>query len=137
MKPEEFLKKLTPERKFLLSAIHEIILNKDKNVKSEVEKMMGKEMIIYKTAGVFKYGLSDAKNYMSLHLMPIYGSAKLHSKYEKLLDKAKFQKGCINFKNDKEMPLDILKNLISDCAKIDLVAIIEKYRKEKSQAKKM
>ena len=137
MKPEEFLKKLTPERKFLLSAIHEIILNKDKNVKAEVEKMMGKEMITYKTSGVFKYGLSDTKNYMSLHLMPIYASATLHSKYEKLLDKAKFQKGCINFKNDKEIPLDILKNLLSDCSKVDLVAIIEKYRKEKSQAKKM
>lgn len=137
MKPEEFLTKLTPERKFLLSAIHEIILKKDKNVKAEVEKMMGKEMIIYKTSGVFKYGLSDAKNYMSLHLMPIYGSATLHSKYEKLLDKAKFQKGCINFKNEKEMPLSILKNLISDCAKVDLVALIEKYRKEKSLIKKM
>jgi len=137
MKPEEFLKKLTPERKFLLSAIHEIILNKDKNVKAEVEKMMGKEMITYKTSGVFKYGLADAKNYMSLHLMPIYASATLHSKYEKLLDKAKFQKGCINFKNDKEIPLDILKNLLSDCSKVDLVAIIEKYRKEKSLAKKM
>jgi uncharacterized protein YdhG (YjbR/CyaY superfamily) len=137
MKPEEFLTKLTPERKSLLSAIHEIILNKDKNAKAEVEKMMGKEMIIYKTSGVFKYGLSDAKNYISLHLMPIYGSAKLHSKYEKLLDKAKFQKGCINFKNEKEMPLDILKNLISDCARVDLIALIEKYRKEKSLAKKM
>jgi hypothetical protein len=137
MKPEEFLTKLTPERKSLLSAIHEIILNKDKNAKAEVEKMMGKEMIIYKTSGVFKYGLSDAKNYISLHLMPIYGSAKLHSKYEKLLDNAKFQKGCINFKNEKEMPLDILKNLISDCARVDLIALIEKYRKEKSLAKKM
>ncbi len=132
MKPADFLTKLAPERKFILSAIHEIILNKDKNVKAEVDKMMGKEMIIYKASGVFKYGLSDAKNYMSLHLMPIYGSASLHSKYEKLLDKAKFQKGCINFKNDKEMPLAILKNLISDCAKIDLVALY-KNMKEKNR----
>jgi uncharacterized protein YdhG (YjbR/CyaY superfamily) len=137
MKPADFLTKLTPERKFLLSAIHEIILNKDKDVKAEVEKMMGKEMITYKTSGVFKYGLSDAKNNMSLHLMPIYCSVKLHSKYEKLLDKAKFQKGCINFKNNKEMPLDILKNLISDCSKVDVVAVIEKYKKEKSQIKKV
>jgi hypothetical protein len=130
MKSTDIFTKLSPERKFLLSAIHEIILNKDKNVKAEVEKMMGKEIITYKTSGVFKYGLSDAKNYMSLHLMPIYGSAKLHSKYEKLLDKAKFQKGCINFKNDKEMPLDILKNLISDCAKVDLVALYKNIKKK-------
>jgi hypothetical protein len=32
--------------------------------------MMGKEMIVYSARGIFKYGLSSMKNYMSLHVMP-------------------------------------------------------------------
>jgi len=57
-------------------------------------------MIVYNAPGIFKYGLSSVKNYMSLHVLPIYGSASLHSKYKALLLNANFQKGCINFKNE-------------------------------------
>jgi hypothetical protein len=118
-----FLSDQEPGRKQILLAIHDTILKFDKNAKPEVGSMMGKEMIIYKTSGIFKYGLSSVKDYMSLHIMPIYGSSKLHSKYEKLLNKAKFQKGCINFKNAEEMPLDVVTKLIDDCSKVDLQEI--------------
>ena len=47
--------------------------------------------------------------------------------YKALLKDASFQKGCINFKNHDEMPLDIVKDLITECAAIDLLAIREKY----------
>jgi hypothetical protein len=133
MSIHEFLSKQVSERKPVLSAIHEIIVSADKNAKAEVGTMMGKEMILYKTSGVFKYGLSSVKAYMSLHVMPIYGSVKLHSRYEKLLSKAKFQKGCINFKNAEEMPLDIVRQLMDDCAKVDLVAIMESLKKDRER----
>ena len=125
----EFLSKQSPERKEILSAINEIIINGDKNIKSRVGKMMGQEMILYEASGIFKYALSSVKNHMSLHLMPIYGSSELHAKFEKLLFKAKFQKGCINFKEDNEMPLDIVRDLINDCAKVDLIEMMENIKK--------
>ena len=87
---QSFLSNQEPGRKQILTAIHNIILKLDINAISEAGTMMGKEMIIYKTSGIFKYGLSSVKDYMSLHAMPIYGSSKLHSKYEKLLNKARF-----------------------------------------------
>jgi hypothetical protein len=118
-----FLSNQEPGRKQILSAIHNIILQFDKNAKPEVGSMMRNEMIIYKTSGIFKYGLSSVKDYMSLHVMPIYGSSKLHSKYEKLLNKAKFQKGCINFKIAEEMPFDIVAQFIDECSKVDLHSI--------------
>jgi hypothetical protein len=93
--------------------------------------MMGKEMIVYKTSGIFKYGLSSVKKYMSLHVMPIYGSSVLYAKYKNLLQSANFQKGCINFKNAEEMPLEIVKQLIKDCSTIDLFKIKEAYIKSK------
>ena len=131
MSVSEFISGQLLERQRLLSQIHKIIIQEDKTVKAAVEPMMGKEMVVYKAAGIFKYGLSSVKNYMSLHVMPIYASPVLYARYKNLLKTANFQKGCINFKNENEMPLDILKKLIEDCSKIDLRKIKEDYIKSK------
>jgi hypothetical protein len=101
-------------------------------VKADIGAMMGKEMIIYKAPGTFKYGLSSVKKHMSLHLLPMYTSSKLYAKYKELLPDANFQKGCINFKSVKEMPLKIIKQLVQDCSAVDLLAIRENYLKSKT-----
>lgn len=128
----EFIAEQNPERQKLLKQIHDIIVKADKSVTAEIEPMMGKEMIVYK-AGTFKYGLASAKEYMSLHLLPIYVSPDLHASYKALLKDASFQKGCINFKTGEEMPLKIVKALMADCAKIDLKAIRENQLKSRSK----
>jgi len=133
MSISDFISKQIPERQRLLAQIHGLIIKRDKNVKAEIAPMMGKEMIVYKAPGIIKYGLSSMKNYMSLHVMPIYGSPILFSKYKNLLNKANFQKGCINFKTEEEMPLKIIDELMSDCSKIDLRSIKEEYIKSKSK----
>lgn len=133
MSISEFISAQPLERQELLAKIHETILQEDKTVTAAIEPMMGKEMIVYKAPGIFKYGLSGMQNYMSLHVMPIYGSATLYSKYSGLLNKAKFQKGCINFKNEGEMPLKIVKQLMTDCSKIDLRKIKEEYTRAKQK----
>jgi hypothetical protein len=129
----EFISSQPIERQELLSQLHEIIIQKDKTVTPVIAPMMGKEMIIYNAPGTFKYGLSSVKNHMSLHVLPMYGSPVLYEKYKGLLIKANFQKGCINFKSKEEMPLNIVKNLIADCSKIDLRALREEYLKSKSK----
>ena len=91
-------------RQSVLSDIHSIILEQDKTVVAEISPMMGKEMIIYKSRGVMKYGLAGVKNYMSLHMLPVYASKPLYEKYKSLLDKASFQKGCINFDTGEKCP---------------------------------
>ena len=133
MSIEQYLEKQMPERAKLLRDIHAIILKADKKAVAEMGKMMGAEMIIYKTGGIFNYGLASMKDYMSLHAMPIYGSPKLHEKYRLLLPDANFQKGCINFKDAKAMPLKIVKSLMEDCAKIDMVALMEEARKARKK----
>src|SRR3954452_6744406 len=123
----EFISKQPPERQQLLNKLHEIIMENDKSVKATIQSMMGKEMIIYNAPDTFKYGLSSAKNYMSLHALPIYSSSTLQAKYKSILKEANFQKGCINFTGEEEMPPEIVKDLITDCSKIDLLAIRESY----------
>lgn len=124
------------DRQHILSDIHAIILDEDKSVVPEISPMMGKEMIIYKSNGMMKYALAGVKNYMSLHVLPIYGSKPLSEKYKLLLGKAKFQKGCINFDTAEQMPLDIVRQLISDSSKIDLMKIREEYLGAKKLEKK-
>ncbi len=133
MTVSEFILIQPEERQELLSQLHEIIIQKDKTVTPVIAAMMGKEMIIYNAPGSFKYGLSSVKNYMSLHVLPMYGSTVLYEKYKRLLHKANFQKGCINFKNKDEMPVKIVKDLITDCSKIDLRVLRENYLKSKSK----
>ena len=128
-----FISTQPEERQELLSQLHEIIIQKDKTVTPVIAPMMGNEMIIYNAPGSFKYGLSSVKNYMSLHVFPMYASTIIYKKYKALLKKANFQKGCINFKNKDEMPLKIVKDLIADCSKLDLRAIRENYLKSKSK----
>ena len=135
MTATEYILKQPIERRKLLTGIHEAIIGNDKTVTSVVKPMMSKEMINYE-AEIFKYGLSSVKEYMSLHAMPIYGSPALHEKYKKLLPLATFQKGCINFKDEKEMPLDIVKLLIQDCSKIDLAAMKKQWEESKKKKAK-
>jgi hypothetical protein len=128
---EQFIVTQAIERQNILSKIHHAILEVDKTVNAQVGKMMGKEMILYNAPGTFKYGLSSVKKHMSLHLMPIYCVPSLHIKYKALLPNASFQKGCINFTTEKEVPFEILKSLLVDCSKIDLIKIREDYLQSK------
>ena len=138
-KTKNYLLTQSADRQSILSDIHSIILDKDKSVVSVIEPMMGKEMIVYKSNGMMKYALAGVKNYMSFHVLPIYCSKALFEKYKSLLNKANFQKGCINFDTAENMPLDIVRQLVSDCSKVDLKKIREDQlneRKLKAKAKK-
>jgi hypothetical protein len=136
MTVKEFISQQLPERQKLLSALHEVIIKNDKSITASVCSMMRQEIISYKTPGTFKYGLGSGKNYMTLHLLPMYSSPTIYSKYNALLSKAKFQKGCINFKTEDEIPLIIIKQLIQDCSKIDLGKIRQEYLKSKKEKSK-
>ncbi|MEO6520212.1 MAG: hypothetical protein ABIN91_00920 [Mucilaginibacter sp.] len=107
----------------LIETIHSLILKHDQSVEATVGNLMGKEMIIYNDRGSFKYALGVGKDLLSLHCLPIYMNPELHGKYQALLPKAKVQKGCINFKGETDMPLNVVASLIDDCAPIDLIAI--------------
>jgi hypothetical protein len=124
------------ERQQLLTALHKLILENDKTVTAFIGPMMGQELIVYNAPGIFKYGLGSGKNYMTLHALPMYGSPVIYSKYKALLPNAKFQKGCINFKSEDEMPLSIVQQLIKDCSKIDLLKIRQEYQKSKKERSK-
>jgi hypothetical protein len=132
-KPEIYLAGQPSASQELLNALHEIILDADKSVEASVEPMMGKEMIVYKYKGFMKYALAGLKNYMTLHVLPVYGSSLLSTKYKALLPKASFQKGCINFTAADQMPLEVVRQLMEECSGIDLQKIREDYSKSRKK----
>lgn len=77
-----------------------------------------------------KYGLAAVKAYMSLHCISIYMNPALHAKYVALLPSAKFQKGCINFNNSSEIPLEIISALIADCSTISIADMLENGKRK-------
>ena len=135
MTTTEYINRQELSRRQVLTGMHESIIKNDPSVTASIGTMMGKEMILYHDRGFFKYGLASVKDYMSLHCLPMYMNAPLHAKYQALLPDASFQKGCINFKTETHMPLDVTNQLIADCAPIDLIAIREKYLKEKKKVR--
>lgn len=63
----------------------------------------------------------------------MYGSPVLFNKFKEMLPGASFQKGCINFSTAEQMPLDKIKQLFTECSKIDLAKMREEYLKQKKQ----
>lgn len=126
----EYIATQEPQRRELLRSIHQVVLKTNKGITPEVAKMMGAEAIQYKLHNQFLYALAAPKKHISLHLMPMYMSKPIHEKYSKLLPDAAFQKGCINFNNAAEMPLGIVEQLLADCAKVDIQAMLEKRKKK-------
>jgi hypothetical protein len=129
----DHISQLAGDRQQITTTIHELILKNDPNVEAVVGTMMRAEMIIYNQRNYFKYGLANAKDHLTLHVLPIYANAPLHAKYVQLLPGARFQKGCVNFKNVTEFPLHILEQLIKECSIIDLLAEREKQLANKKK----
>ena len=130
MEIAEYINNQPLERHATLTAFHRVILANDATVTPVLKPMMGKEMILYEERCYMKYGLASTKNYMSLHCLPIYMNAPLHTKYAGLLPLAKVQKGCINFADETELPPAILVALIAECSAISIAAMLEKRKKK-------
>jgi hypothetical protein len=130
MTTPEFLAGLPVDRQELMNTLHETIIANDPKVTFAIKPMMGKEMIMYEEGNYMKYALASAKSHMTLHCLPMYMHAEIHTKYTTLLPAAKFQKGCINFTNAVAMPVAMVAALIADCSSINLPAMLENRKKK-------
>jgi hypothetical protein len=126
----EYINEQPADRHGILNALHDAIIENDPSVEFGVEPMMGKDMMMYKEKCYMKYALAGVKKHMSLHCLPMYMNPQIHTKYEALLPAAKFQKGCINFTNAADVPLEIIAALITDCSAINIAEMLEKRKKK-------
>jgi len=130
MEITDFIKTISADKQAALTEWHNIILANDQSVIAVIKPMMGKDMILYEQRGYMKYGLAVTAKHFSLHCLPMYMNPSFHEKFEKLLPKAKFQKGCINFKDSTEMPATALAQVITTCAVVNIAELLEKRKKK-------
>ena len=130
MEISEFISSIPPERRESFTTIHNAILANDPTVIPVVKPMMGKEMILYEERCYMKYGLASTKSNLSLHCMPMYMNKAIHAKYEVLAPFAKFQKGCINFTGETELPFPVLVSLIAECSSVNIAEVLANRKKK-------
>lgn len=80
--------------------------------------------------------LGAQKNYMTLHLMCVYGDPKLRQWFEKAYKasgkKLDMGKGCLRFKNLEALPLGVVSEVIS---KVSVDTYVEQYEKARANTK--
>ncbi|HEY3781276.1 MAG TPA: DUF1801 domain-containing protein [Fimbriimonadaceae bacterium] len=73
--------------------------------------------------------LTSKKNYMSLHLMTIYGNEEMRSWFEDAYAKAgkklDMGKACLNFKKAEELPLEVIGQAIARVSAKDYIAKVQ------------
>lgn len=117
---------LPNETEEIVQLFRKIILKEDKNIIEKKGRIMSiEDTLNYYEDGMFKYGLSVTKNYITFHSIVMYAYPQLMDELKKKLTKVKFQKGCINFKGISEFPLETFREHIIASSKIDFKPVIE------------
>jgi hypothetical protein len=127
----EHIATLPPERQEMIRVLHQAVIDHDPSVVAAIKPMMRQEMILYEEACAMKYGLASAKAHMSFHCLPMYMKPEIHTKYQNLMSKAAFQKGCINFKSLEELPVNVFSELIAECSAINIAQVLADRKKSK------
>ena len=135
---KDYLASLPDDRRKALSAVRAVIR---KNLPKGLVETMNWGMISYEIPlktypdtyngkPLMYAALASQKNYMSLYLTAIYGSAALRERFEagyaasgKKLDMGK---GCLRFKTLDALPLDVVADAIGSCTVEQYIAVLEK-----------
>lgn len=119
-----FLATLEPERRNEVEAVRKVIL---KNLPVGYEEAADKKMLVYQVPlgeysdtynkkPLWYAALVSEKSYLSLHLMPVYGSEetlqKMKAGFEAAGKKLKMGKACVRFKKAEDLALDAVGEVI-------------------------
>ena len=121
----------------VLEKLRKIILKNDKTIKQGTGGVMGNTNgFIFTQEGVFKYGVTKTKTGYSFHSMAMYANPDLRSDLISKMKKAKFQKGCVNFKSFEDFPAEVFEEHMKKSAKADFLMVINHYMQKKRSEKK-
>jgi len=132
MTAEEYIGTLSENEQHIINQFRKVILENDKEVFENFGKLMSNpHAFCYNEQGVFKYGLTVAKNHLSFHSLVMYSNPGLMDGLKTQLKNARFQKGCINFKSLDDFPLSVFEKHMQVSSKVDFSPIIKHYQHRK------
>lgn len=116
----------------VLEKLRKIILKNDKTIQQGTGGVMGSTNgFVFTQDDVFKYGVTKTKTGYSFHSMAMYANPVLRADLILKMKKAKFQKGCVNFKSLEDFPADVFEEHIKKSAKADFSIVINHYKNKK------
>ncbi len=116
-----------------IDGLRETILRLDPAVTEKPGAIMSaSDGLVYEQDGVFKYGLTQAKQHFSFHSMVMYANPDI-AEFIKTHGKGlKLQKGCVNFQSPDHMDPAFFEEMIERSAAKDFSPVIAHYKKKQS-----
>ena len=141
--PEAYLKALPTDRRVAIAAVRAVIL---KNLPKGYEEIVDFGMLVYvvplkRFPGTYNghplmiAALASQKQYLSVYLMGVYGSASLKkwfaAAFKKAGKKLDMGKSRVRFKRIEDLPLGVIGEAVARVSVDQYLGIYEKSRKRK------
>ena len=139
---EEYLQELPPERRKVISAVREAILQHlpEGYVESMNWGMISYEIPLdrypdtYNGQPLSYAALAAQKNYYSLYLMSVYGDAeqeeRLREGFKKAGKRLDMGKSCVRFRKLEDLPMHVIEEAIARTTPEQFIALYEASRRE-------
>ena len=124
---EDFLAVLPAERQHAARAAWQLVRQA---IPAGYTEHVGPKYLEFRAGKDMAIGLANQKNYLSLHLVPMYLMPELQEQLAAAAPKLKIGKGCVNFKQMDELPRAALAAVISATPLTDYVAKMQAVRKK-------
>lgn len=108
----DYLASLPAERKEAVERVWKAVRE---SMPAGYTEQISPKYLTFAADGEMYVALANQKNYITLHLIPIYIFPELKAKLDNSGKKLKGGKGCVNFLCAEELPLDIIAQVVGSC----------------------
>ena len=127
---KQFLDNLPLDRKAEVETVWNVVRD---NVPDGFSEEIDNKFLSFKIDKDWYVALANLKNYISLHLLPIYIYPELRIKLDSAGKNLKIGKGCVNFKRAEDLPLDTIAEIISATSAESYKAKLQSLKSERKK----
>ncbi len=106
---DDYLASLPADRKDAVERVWQVVRE---NIAKDYTEQISRKFLTFAAEDEMCIALANQKNYISLHLMPMYVFPELKAKLDESGKKLKGGKSCVNFQRADELPLDVISEIV-------------------------
>lgn len=125
----DFIASIPTERKEAVERVWKAVRE---SMPAGYTEQISSKYLTFAADGEMYVALANQKNFLTLHLIPIYIFPELKAKLDNSGKKMKVGKGCVNFLSAEDLSLDIIAQVIGSC---EAETYIEKMRQLRGKKK--
>jgi hypothetical protein len=104
-----FLDALPPDRRSVVEAVWRVVRE---SVQGGYTEQITPKFLTFMAGKEWYVALANKKNYVSLHLVPLYVFPELKTKLDDSGKKFQCGKGCVTFKRAEDLPLETIAEIV-------------------------